>query len=348
MDELALDIFRTDDFRATTMTELVGDIDYVPYELEAMQIFEPVYLRTTTVTLYEEDGQLHRIPTSERGSPEPLATRRGRTIRQIEGIRIAKRDRVMSHEIQDLVNPRLPTATRLMNANDLVQERQTELLDDLKYTEEFHRLGALQGVVMDADGTTELNDWFDEFGIAPPVDVTFDMDNMDEGELRQFIDENINTPILRALRRRRRPGTTIHALAGDEFWQKLISHPGYERLFLVDSLQARREAFGESMLWQSKEFAGVTWHHYYGDDDQELEIPADEAIFFPMGAKGVFKVYYMPGEQIGEANERAKEYYSIVSPDHRINMNEWVDIRVRAYPLFTCLCPQALLRGVLA
>lgn len=347
MDELALDIFRTDEFRATQMTELVSDINYVAYELEAMRIFEPVFLRTTTVTLYQENGELHRIPTTERGAPEPVATRRGRVLRQFEGHRLAKKDTVRSHEIQDLLSTRLPTDMRLQNANELVAERQSDLLDDLKYTEEFHRLGALQGVVFDADATTVVDDWFDLFGVTPPTDVTFNFATIDENELRLKIDEDINTPIMRALRRRRRPGTKIHALVGDDFWGKITSHPGYERIWLAQDL-ATRQQLGQSMLWQTAEFAGVTWHHYFGDDDGELEVAADEAIFFPMGAKDVFKVYYMPGENFAEANMPGKDRYSIVSPDYRPNMNEWVDIYVKSYPVFACLCPQALLRGKLA
>jgi hypothetical protein len=96
MEEMALDIFRTDDFRATTMTEMVEDIDYVPYELDNLAIFEPVYLNTTTVTLYQEQGELTRIPTTERGAPEPTATRRGRVLRQFEGHRLAMKCRTCS------------------------------------------------------------------------------------------------------------------------------------------------------------------------------------------------------------------------------------------------------------
>ena len=349
MEEMALDIFRTDDFRATTMTELVADIDYVPYELDAMNIFEPEYLRTTTVTLYQENGELHRVPTTERGAPEPTATRRGRVLRQLDGPRIAKRDTVRSHEVQDLLSPRLPQADRLMNANTLVAERQTELVDDINYTKEFHMLGGLQGVIYDADGTTVITDSYELFGITPPAAITFDFTQYvaeeDQGKLRRKIDEEINTPGLRSLKRRRRRGTKYHALVGDEFWFELTSSPAFERVMQTD---LRRPALNDSHLWESVEIGGVVWHHYFGDDDQELAIESDEAIFFPLGAKDVFKAYYFPGEDFTAVNERAKELYSVVSPDYRPNMNEWIDIYVRTYVRFICLAPQALMKGVLA
>lgn len=355
MDELALDIFRTDDFRATTMTELVNDIDYVPYELEAMNIFEDVYLRTTTVTLYSQDGQLHRVPTTERGTPEPVPARRGRVIRQLEGPRIAERDTVRSHEVADLLSPRLPQAQRLMNANELVAERQQELIDDNNYTCEFHRLGGVQGIIYDANGTDVVHDFYDTFGIAPPTPVTIDFDiykpEEERGEFRAMLDTDVVTPIMRALRRRRRPGTRIHALAGDASWSRLSGSPAYERMLLLQAAagsMAAASGINDSRLWQSIELGGIVWHHYFGDDDQELKIEEDEIVFFPLGAKDMFKAYHFPGENFDEVNVRAKDLYSVVSPDFRPNMNEFVDIYVRRYVLFANLCPQAVMKGVLA
>jgi hypothetical protein len=348
MEGMALDIFRTDDFRATTMTEMVADIDYVPYELDALGIFEPEYLNTTTVTLYQENGELNRIPTTERGTPEPTADRRGRVLRQFDGHRLAKRDIVRSHEVQDILSAHLPQPVRLQNANDLVTERQSRLLDDLNYTKEFHRLGALQGTVYDADGVSLVDDWYEAFGISRPAAITFDFSKFvaveDQGKLRAMVDADINTPMQRALKRRMRPGTRPHALVGDDFWAALTASPAYERSMLTD---AGRVTINDSRLWNSVDLGGVVWHHYFGSDDKALTIADDEAIFFPVGAKDVFKAYFMPGENFAEANQRGQEEYSIISWDYRPNMLEWVEIYVKSYPVFACLCPQALMRAVL-
>lgn len=349
MDELAIDIFRDEAFRATTTTEMISDMDYVPYEIEAMGLFEPEYLRTTTVTIWNKEGALERVPTSERGSPEPVGTRHGLKVRQFEGVRLAKRDRIESSEVQNMLSPYLPRDTRLVTAQELLADRQSQLLDDINYTKEFHRLGALQGIVYDADGTTVVTNWYNEMEISAPSPVTFTWANFDTdaeaAALRLYIDEHINTPIYRALKRRRRPGTQIHSLVGDTFWGKITSSPAYERLYYGD---VQRQVLGQSKLWQTINFAGVVWHHYFGSDDQALTIADDEAIFFPVGAKDTFKVFYMPGENLDEVNAKGKEVYSIVSPDYRPNMNEWIDVYARSYPLFACLCPQALLKGVLA
>jgi hypothetical protein len=348
MDEMVLDIFRTDDFRATTMTELVENIDYVPYELEAMNIFDKRYVRTTTVTYRQTDGELTRIPTTPRGAPEPTARRDGQIIRQMEGTRLAQRDQIVASEVQNILNPQLPQAQRLLSANELVGERQQKLLDNLNYTKEFHRLGAIQGVVYDADGTSVIADWYDMFGIARPTPITFNFANFkqieDQGDLRALVQDDIMIPMRRALKRRFRPGTRVHALVGDDFWSALSSSPAYERTMLTDAM---RQALNDDRSWLTIDLGGVTWHHYFGSDDQALEIQPDQAIFFPMGARQVFEEVYLPGENLDEVNQPGREVYSIVSPDYRINMNEWVDVYVKSYPIFACLCPQALFTGEL-
>ena len=48
-----------------------------------------------------------------------------------------------------------------------------DLLSDLELTEEHHRLGAINGVLLDADGTTVIEDFYDRFGIAKPGAVDF-------------------------------------------------------------------------------------------------------------------------------------------------------------------------------
>ncbi len=349
MEEMALDIFRTDDFHWTHLTETVADIDYVPYEIDSMDLFEPKYIRSLTVTLYEENGELHRVPTTERGSPEPQRPRKGRTIKQFEGIRLAERDKVRSGEVQDLLSPRLPQDIRIRTAQELIVERQTDLLEDINYTKEFLRLGCLQGVTYDADGVTVIDDWYEMFGIARPAAIEFDFSAMKsfetQGDLRALIDAEVNTPMLRALKRRRRPGTRIHALVGDTFWAALTSSPAYERTMMTDQ---GKVFINDSRLWTAVDVGGVIWHHYFGSDDKALTVPDDGAIFFPVGAKGVFQVYFMPGENFSEVNEPGKEEYSILTWDYRPNMLEWMEIYVKSYPEFVCLCPQALLSATLA
>jgi hypothetical protein len=50
----------------------------------------------------------------------------------------------------------------------------TGLIANVRYTWENMRLGAVQGLLVDADGSTLYN-WFDEFGSSAPAEVDFNL-----------------------------------------------------------------------------------------------------------------------------------------------------------------------------
>lgn len=338
--ELALDIFKTDDFAATTMTDMVGDVDYVPGELESRNIFVTKPVRTETITFYKKDRTLELVPTSERGSPEPLPGRQARSAVQIETPRIAMRDRITAREAANLLNPVLPYEVRFDNANALVAERQQELVDRIKLTREYHRFGALQGKILDADGTTEVANFYDLFGIAEPAEVALDIANTATGQLRSKIENLIVLPMRQSLKGRWVSGQTkIHAMVGTTFYQDLINHEEVRQTYLNHAAAAELR---EGTIYGTFEFAGVIWEHWYDQEYDDLSIGATKARFYPTGANDTFFEFLAPGEDWEDINQPGKDLYSIVSPDFRPNMSEWTDVYVRTYPLYAMKAPQAL------
>jgi hypothetical protein len=55
-----------------------------------------------------------------------------------------------------------------------IAQRSADLRQRNEYTLEAHRLGALQGKILDADGTTVVRDFWAEFGISEPAEIFFD------------------------------------------------------------------------------------------------------------------------------------------------------------------------------
>ena len=340
--ELTLDIFETDDFRATTMTEMVGDIDYVPTMLEDRGYFitRPVY--TETITFYRKDRTLELVPTTERGTPEPLLGRQARDVLQVETPRLALRDRISAREVANLLNPMLPLEIRLDTANRLVAERQAEMVDRIRLTRENHRFGALQGKILDADGTRVVADFFELMGVPEPAEIALDIANTPDGDLRPKIDNLIVIPMKRALKGRWNNQTHIHAFVGKDFWNELWKHPEVRNAFRNTP---RAPELLESRAWTQFEFAGVVWEHWDDGEWTELSIGDDKARFFPVGASDTFFEYLAPGEDWEDVNSPGRDLYSIVSPDNRINMKEFVDIYVRCYPLYANKAPQSLLKA---
>lgn len=343
MDELALDIFETDDFKPTTMTEMVGDVDVVPGEIEARGYFIKKPVRTETITFIKKDRTLELVPTSERGTPENLSYRQQKSALRIEGPRLALRDRVSAREAANLLSPVLPYQVRLDNANDLVAERQADQKDRINLTREVLRFGALtQAKLIDADGVTVIADFYELMDIPEPAEIALNIAGTPNGQLRQKIENLIVRPMRRALKGRWRGNTSVHAFVGDAFFSDLMQHNDVRETYLAT--QAARE-LRDPTAWTSYTFAGVTFENWWDDNHEELAIGTDKARFFPVNAADTFYEYLAPGEDWTDIGQLGEEWYSIVSPDNRINMKEHVDIYTRTYPFPVMKAPQALMKA---
>jgi hypothetical protein len=97
--------------------------------------------------------------------------------------------------------------------------------------------------------------------------------------------------------------------------------------------------------WGRLDFGGVTWINFMGTLNSDISIGAEKARFFPVGATDVFRTYWSPGERMRDVNTPGQTAYLILQPDPRDQMNEYVDIYFRNYPLFACIFPGGLLKG---
>src|SRR3546814_14686263 len=78
---------------------------------------------------------------------------------------------------------------RLANAQQKTVERVAQLKQDMEATKELHRLSALQGKLLDADGTTVLMDYFAEYGISTPAPVNVNFSAIAAGGLGVYRSE---------------------------------------------------------------------------------------------------------------------------------------------------------------
>ncbi|MER8124679.1 major capsid protein, partial [Acinetobacter baumannii] len=90
---------------------------------------------------------------------------------------------------------------------------------------------------------------------------------------------------------------------------------------------------------------GVTWHNYRGtDDNTTVAIDPDEAKFFPVGARDVFKKAMAPAEFGPFMNTPGKDVYAINIPDR--DRQAWTRGEQYSYPLYFCQRPDVLRKGV--
>lgn len=330
-----IDIFNADAFGLVSLTAAVERVPYVPNYLGTLNLFEAVPSRTISVAVDRRTNQLRLVPTSRRGEP---ATRREpdpRDIRDVRTHRIAKSDRIAAHEIQGM--RAFGSETELETVAAEVTRRMSRIMADMDMTWEHHRLGAIQGVVLDADGTTVLNDWFGEFGISAPTPIAFDLD-VTATDVRGKCAQVVRA-VAKALGAP--ADVPVIGLCGDAFWDALVRHEDVRDTYRYQEGAALRAGTAFSVL----RFGGIEFHNYRGTDTASpVQIGANDARFFPR-VPGVFQAAFAPMESIDFLGTAGRPVYAMTIPDR--DRNFWVDIEVYSYPLFICLRPEALQRGTL-
>ncbi len=339
----ALDIFNGKSFSMVDLTTAVNRNPYRPGFLGALNLFESRPIRTEAAMIELADGTLNLIPTSLRGAPLAEGTREKRKVFYQETARIAKGHTIQASEVQ---NARaFGSESELASAIQLVADvlnGPTGLIAQIEYTWEHMRLGAIQGIVTDADGG-ELVNWFTVLGESQPSEVDFDLDNATPTSwaLRKLCASTVRG-IQRKLAGMWLEGSSrIMALCGDAFFDDLVNHADvvetYRNWQAAADLRADR-------TWRSFPFGGIEWVNYRGSDDNStVAIHTDKVKFVPVGVPGLFQVAHAPAEFLPFVNSRGLPMYSMTLIDR--DRQAWVRPEVYSYPLFICTKPSALFRG---
>lgn len=357
--ERTLDIFRNDAFsQATLRTRVLGTMPWQPTALERMNLFgTPIGIETDIVLIYEEAGRITLIPATGRGSPRPQADRRTGAFKAVQTLRLTKEDHVQAAELNaNITNLAFPLQNRMVSAAELVTDRMAQLRRDMQATKSLHMLGAVQGKILDADGTTVIVNFFDMMGIAEPTPVEIDFDATAEKDLAANIQQDFYVPAVRTIQTRNGgnfgdgTGIQLAGFAGDNFWQKIIRHDAVRKIWEAQqvgrSIAMAANPLATPPIWDSIDLGNVRWFHFMGALTGPLRIPTDEAIIFPMNATDVFEQYQSPGETLSTATGKGQELYPLIRVDPRDDP-EFIDIILSSYPLYACIYPQILQRATL-
>jgi hypothetical protein len=337
-----LDIFRNDAFKLQSMLRAIESVDYRPQRLGAMGIFTPNPVRTEVVSIEKREGTLALIQTSQRGAPLGQRKNEKRDVRDFRTVRIAESDTITASELagirafgseSELMQVQAEVARRLMGPVGL--ESKVEL------TLENMRLGAIHGVVKDADGST-IYDWFEELGVSQAAEIDFDLDNASpaSGAVRKKCNEVVRA-MMKAAKGVWTPSTRVHALCGDAFWDDLTAHAEVRQTYL--NTQEAADLRGGN-AYGTFSYGGITFENYRGTDDgTTVAVNTDKARFFPVNAPGAFLEVFSPGEQFVHIGQLGERLYPLIVPDRDRDM--FADIEVYSYPLHVCTRPLMLQRA---
>ncbi|MDR3438956.1 major capsid protein [Telmatospirillum sp.] len=339
----SLDVFHQDPFSTIQLTTAVERNPYQPTGLGELNLFEPDPIRTTALAVEQRQGKLVLIPFSDRGEEGTQRTTEKRQARYFDVPRLMHSDTIYANELQNI--RAFGTETEVMQVETEVARRlngPTGLTSNIEYTWEFQRLASIQGLCLDAGGAVKFN-WFDEFGIAQATEIGFDLSSQTANTLRP-----ICNGIVRTMARKSQgaflPTTKVYGLCGDTFYDEFVNHPDVIRTFLNWQAAADIRDGSQGSAFGSFNFGGITWLNYRGSDDTTtIAVGSDKVKFFPVGAPGIFRVAYAPGESFEWVNTPGKPIYVIPIFDR--DRRSWWKMEVYSYPLHICTRPEVLLSG---
>ncbi len=334
-----MDVFTSNAFSTTSLSGSLDKLGYVPGFLRGLNgLYVPAPVRTESIFIEERENAPALIQTSERGEAPPSRVGEKRKVRGFRTVRVAQKSRITASELQNI--RAFGSETELAQVQTEVARRQLLMRRDFELTFENMFLVMVQGLAVDADGST-IYDWASEFNQTIPAELDFDLDNANpaSGAVRKKCNEVVRS-VLKGLRGLGGNQVRVVALCGDAFWDDLTAHKEVRETYL-NTMAAAELRSGNA--YEMFTYGGITWVNYRGTDDgSTVAVNTDKARFFPVGA-GIFQWALSPGETFDFVNTLGQELYSWLVTDK--DRNAWVDVEMYSYPLPVCTMPQALHRA---
>jgi hypothetical protein len=354
----AMDIFNDDAFSLVSMVAAVNDIDNIPGragELAFAGVAEGV--PTTTVMIERKGEELSIIPTSPRGGPAPQEKDDKAELFPMTIPQVKMESTIGASQVQGVRE--FGSTNVLKSVQSVVNGRMTKITRKMDLTLENFRLGALKGIIRDADGSV-LRNLYTDFGVSVPADFDFNLtdyssDTAFEDAVRikchqvtRYMKRNAKMTIPASAR--------IWSFVGDNFMDKLVENPSVKAV--GNGWQRAEQLLGENYANGVFYFAGVFFENYSGTDDVTGEeasdgelaangsvgIATDEARFFLTGVPGLYEEYYAPADFMDTVNTIGLPRYARIAQD--TEFQRWVKLHVQQNPLPICLRPRTLVRGV--
>lgn len=332
-DNIIADVFNSDVFQMMTMTAAIQEIAFVPTRLGDLGIFDSRGIPTTSLLVERVGDTLVLVQSSPRGGAGQTMTPDRRNMVDFQCVHLQLEDQLFADELQNL---RKFGDTRMLAG--VIEQRDLKLSKmsrSLDLTLEYHRLGAVQGLVLDADGSV-LFDLFDKFGIseysatALPLDGAFDTTTSHE----------VIKPMITSVKREvsadlggMTPSGYV-ALCGDDFFDKFQGHPEVREVTKLQDAKSIRNDGRDSFV-----YAGVEWENYRGVGN--VKIADGEARLIPLGVPELFQQVFSPADVLEAVNTNGLVKYALAVPDPS-GKNKFIDMEAQSNPITICTRPKVL------
>lgn len=318
-----LDVFKGSAFTTVALTAAINKAPFKPSRLGQLGLFSESGITSTTAVVEEKDGQLELVQTSPRGGPATAVGSSKRTARAFMTYHVEKIARIVGDSVQGVRAFGSDSADEAVAT--VVSQRLATLRAMIEVTLEYHRVNAMKGVLLDADGST-LVDLFTAFGVAQntgAIDTSAAVRSQVVALIRSIESELGATPV-----------SSYRAFCGKDFFDTLI-----EADSVAESLKYQEGAVLRTDVRTGFQYGGVTWEEYRGSVSGQAFVADDKAYLVPEGTD-LFQTYFAPADYIEAVNTIGLPLYAKLAVDEK--WNKHVDVQAQSNPLCLCLRPRAV------
>ena len=320
-----MDIFNDDAFSVVSLTKAIEDTPFVPGRVGQLGIFSEEGVSTTSISIEKVGSTVSLVPAASRGSSgRPMGNDKRQMI-PFTATHLPQRASILADEVQNLrafgSESEVETAQRLMN------RKLAKMRRDLDTTIEYQRIGAIKGLILDSDGTTELLNLHTAFGTSV---TSHSLVLGTAGTL-------VRNKVIEARRKMEAAlgGLTYsgaRVLCSASFFDALVGHAKVEAAF-------DRYMNGEFLREDQRGgfyFAGVFWEEYRGQVGATKFIADGEAWMVPEGVPDLFVTNYAPADYMETVNTLGQAYYAKQEPK---DFNKGIDVETQSNPIHICTRP---------
>jgi hypothetical protein len=322
------ELLTNDVFSVSSMTERVNKMPHVPGRVGRLGLFQARGVRTTSVQFDIASGTVRLIPNNRRGAPATQFTVGARNLVELSIPQKTLEDTVNAHE---LLNMRaLGTDVMIASAQEIVDERTMEMVKSHDATVEHMRQRALDGKIVDADGTV-IEDLHTKLGVTQ---VTVDCD-------LEISTTDVREKIVSAKREiGRRLGEDAAMITG---WMLMMSPTFADAFTGNDSVLKAFDRMGEGVFLRADvrdgfDFAGVRCMEADDYVGTTRFIADGEALLLPVGPS-IYREVYGPADFIDLVGSEGLPRYARTEP---VNMGRGLKIHTQSNPLVYLTKPDAV------
>lgn len=327
------DIFNNDAFTLMGLTQSIQDAAYKPGRIGQMGLFEERPITTTSVSVEKRGDTIGLVESQPRGSSGKVYQSEKRTLRNLSTVHLPQRASVLADEILGM--RKFGTEDEIQNmASWLQAEYLGPMKRDIEVTQEWLRMGAIKGQVVDGDGSTVLLDLFTEFGVSQNTDSwTIASDDIRANIVA--LKRNIATK-LQGL-----AWSGVHIFCSSTFFDGLIGNStveaAYDRFQDGAFLRDDYSQFGLNGFTFGS--TRVTFEEYWGNAGSEQLIADGKAYAVPTGVSGLFQTRFAPADYVETVNTPGFPYYA---KQQALDMDKGIELEAQSNPLHYCSRPDAV------